>query len=220
MADTVNRAGGVLDVVSFIHTIPVNDSETQQEVMRAGEQFATIIFTSMNAVEAVADILDGLSPEWTIYCIGHQTRELVVKYFGDGSIAATADNAAELADSIIDAEEESVIFFCGNKRRNELPEQLTAAGIDLQEIVVYETIDTPQTMADFYDAVLFYSPSAVNSFFSSNKLPEQTAAFAIGKSTAAEIKHKGHNNIIMSSYPEKEAMVLQAVDYCREKNNQ
>src|SRR5437762_2044625 len=114
-----------LDTLSFIETASIDSIEVQQEIELAGTEIATVIFTSMNAVDAVTSVLDGMVPEWRIYCLGHRTKELVTEYFGEGSITGTADNAAELADEILTDEEiEELIFFCGNQRRDELPKKL------------------------------------------------------------------------------------------------
>src|SRR5258706_9822828 len=39
-----------------------------------------------------------------------------------------------------------------------------------------------------YDGILFFSPSGVESFFNTNEVNEQTILFAIGNTTATEIK--------------------------------
>lgn len=83
--------------LSFIVTEPVDDLNIQQEIQTALTLQATVVFTSMNAVEAVADQLMGFRPEWNIYCIGNTTRKLVEKYFGTEAISGTAASAAELA---------------------------------------------------------------------------------------------------------------------------
>ena len=53
-------------------------------------EIATVVFTSMNAVEAVAAHLNDYIPDWKIYCIGNTTKKLVEKYFGEDLIAETA----------------------------------------------------------------------------------------------------------------------------------
>lgn len=131
-----------LDVISLIDTEPVQDIDTQQEVEQIALQYATVVFTSMNAVESVITMLDQQVPEWNIYCMGNTTQELIRNYFGEQAIKRTGNNASELAEHILDDNEEldEVFFFCGDQRRDELPAKLTAAGIQVEEIVVYKTI--------------------------------------------------------------------------------
>lgn len=203
-----------IDIQSFIETEPIQSVEVQQEIEQALLRSATIIFTSMNAVEAVALFIAEEMPDWSIYCIGQTTQELVKNYFGAASIAATANNAAELAGLVADETDiDEVIFFCGDQRRDELPDILRSSGIEVTEIIVYHTIATPQVVKKEYNGVLFFSPSAVDSFFSRNKTGKQTMLFAIGTTTAAAIKKHTAGSVIISDTPAKERLVEKAINY-------
>lgn len=74
-------------------------------------------------------------------------------------------------------------FFCGNLRRNTLPNALQLASIKYAEIEVYETILQPQRISTPLDGILFYSPSGVESYFNSNDYNNETL-FCIGTTTA------------------------------------
>gem|GEM_PF-636361 len=79
-----------------------------------------------------------------------------------------------------------LIHWAGSMSRQELGEGLNQAGIRLMKIEVYETRLLPMTLPEEpCDAILFYSPSAVEAFRRSggfnNPLPE---LFAIGDTTA------------------------------------
>jgi uroporphyrinogen-III synthase len=203
-----------IDTLSFIETTPIETVEVQQEIELAANQMATVVFTSMNAVDAVTAMLDGFVPEWTIYCMGYATKELVKNYFGENAIAGTGDNAAELAEEIIENEEpEEVIFFCGNRRRDELPGKLKKQQIEVNEIVVYQTENTQHKITKAYDGILFFSPSAVESFFTINKLPEHTIVFAIGQTTKETVGKFCKNKIVVSKLPGKDQLVEQAIGY-------
>lgn len=209
-----NAASRGVDIteLSFIDVTPIETTEILEEIRETMLMSATVVFTSMNAVEAVGNLLEDQQPDWQIYCIGQTTRELVEIFFGEDAIAGTADSAIALADRIIeDAMADEVIFFCGDQRRAELPDMLFAAGIIVTEIVVYETIPTPHKLNETYAGVLFYSPSAVESFFRNNKLAQQTLAFAIGTTTAEAIKKHCRNKIIKADEPGKEALVQKAI---------
>lgn len=124
-----------------------------------------------------------------------------------GKVVDTADNAKSLAQTIIQHGVEEIVFFCGNKRRDELPEILKAAGIKVHEVVVYETIETPVVTNDDVDAILFFSPSAVQSFFSVNQLKKNTVCFAIGQTTANSIADFTDNRIVITESPSQEMML-------------
>ena len=208
------QEGISIDEISFIETEAVQSIEVQQEIEQAATKSTTIVFTSMNAVEAVADYLDGQPVKWKIYCIGTTTSQLVKKYFGEHQLAGIANSAAELAELIAgNIMIDEVTFFCGDQRRDELPEILRSYNIDVTEIIVYQTIAVPHTIDKIYNGILFFSPSAAGSFFRKNKLPDTTILFAIGNTTATEIKKYSTNKIIISDQPGKENLVAEMMEY-------
>ena len=78
----------IVDSISFIKTEPISSIEKQQEIEHLATMHVSVIFTSMNAVEAVAGDLEGYQPGWQIFCIGYATRDAVEKFFGKKSTAA------------------------------------------------------------------------------------------------------------------------------------
>jgi uroporphyrinogen-III synthase len=212
-----HATGIAIDELSFIETEPIQDIATQQEIEQAYLQSSTVVFTSMNAVDAVVAWQDGQQPDWVIYCMGNTTKEKLKENFGAHSVVGTANNAAELAELIAEeSDADEIIFFCGEQRRDELPAILRKKGIEVQEIIVYETIHTPHKISKNYHGILFYSPSAVHSFFSTNKATEQTILFAIGTTTAKAVQQYCNNTIITGNEPGKENLVRQAMDFFNE----
>jgi uroporphyrinogen-III synthase len=203
-----------IETISFIETKTIEEDSLKQRILHLSHHQLTIVFTSMNAVEAVLYYLSNKKIDWKIFCIGSTTKKLVKESFGENSIAGTADSASGLTDIIINQKNiSSIIFFCGDKRRHELPEKLSQHSIEVNEIEVYKTLETPHFITRNYDAILFYSPSAVSSFFSINEIKEQTILFAIGNTTANEIKKYSDNKIIIGKEPEKELLAGEAIKY-------
>jgi uroporphyrinogen-III synthase len=210
-ADEKNIA---IEISPFLKTEPIQSIEVQQEIETALTESLTVVFTSVNAVEAVAAELDGHEPAWKIFCVGYATKKAVEKYFDGDLIIGTADNATTLAELIVDdAEDDEIFFFCGDHRRPELPKILSANGFGVTEIVVYQTILLPHKLNKKYDGILFFSPSAVNSFFEKNNIGEQTVLFAIGETTAAELKSCSKNKIIISKQPAKRSLIETAISF-------
>ncbi len=210
--DDAASLGIDVSVECFIDTAPIQSVEVQQEIEQALIQSATIVFTSMNAVEAVAEQMNDEQPDWMIYCIGYTTQQLAKKYFGENNIAGTADDASSLAQLIADeAYTDSVFFFCGDQRRDELPDILRDNDIEVNEIIVYQTIATPKLINKKYNGILFFSPSAVQSFFSINKIDKDTTLFAIGNTTKNTIKKYSNNNVLISDAPGKESLLQKAI---------
>jgi uroporphyrinogen-III synthase len=204
----------IVEAIPFIETEPLQTVEVQQEIEQASVQSITVIFTSKNAVDAVVAGLEDMQPDWGIYCIGHATREAVIAYFGEEKILGMADNAAELAALIVDeAGIDEAIFFCGNQRRDELPEILASHEIEVHEIIVYQTIAVPKKITKKYDGILFFSPSAVDSFFTINKPMPDTILFAIGNTTSNRIRKYSANKIIISKSPDRAHMIREVVNY-------
>ncbi len=215
LVQQANVAGIAIDELSFIETEFIRDIYTQQEIENIASQSATIVFTSMNAVESVVEELWEQSPEWDIYCIGNNTQKKVREYFGENSITGTAGNAADLADLIVENGVEEVFFFCGDRRRDELPEILQKNDVVINEIVVYRTRLVTHNIAKKYNGIMFFSPSAVESFFSTNKITDDVIFFAIGATTANEIKKHSSNKIITLAEPSSGNLVNLVMKYYR-----
>lgn len=206
--------GIAVHMLSYIATEPVKDEVLTQQVRALGDLGLTAVFTSVNAVEVVADLLGAVQAvRWKIFCIGAATRRTVAHYFGSAAIAGTAPSATALADEILQEASSGIFFFCGDHRRDELPDKLSAAGVRVKELVVYRTVQTPHKIETQYDAILFFSPSAVHSFFSVNTLSATTPLFAIGDTTAGAIRTYCPNPIIVSAEPEQGMLVRQVIEH-------
>lgn len=202
-----------IDEISFINTETVISDEIEKKIRNLSKKNIAVVFTSMNAVEAVHNHLPA-KPSWKIFCIGNTTKNLVTKFFGIKSIADSAENAYQLGEKIIkDKNVEAVTFFCGDQRRDELPEKLKMNNVTVEEVIVYRTIETPYIIEKEYDAIMFYSPSAVNSYFSQNKIPNNTQLFAIGSTTAGALKHFTQRAVIIAETPGKDSLVTQAITH-------
>lgn len=213
-----NAKGFVIDTLSFIHTESLTDPEISKAVNHV-DMFAAVIFTSMNAVEAVKAMLGDKNPSWKIYCIGNTTKTLIEKYFPNSLIIGTAADATSLAKEVLlNKEISEVVFFCGNQRRDELPASLSSNDVEVKEVVVYSTYEVWNKVNENYDGILFFSPSAVNSFFAANKIVASTVAFAIGQTTAAEIGKHSSNRVVVSDKPGKEALVNAMMSYYKSEN--
>lgn len=201
-----------IDCISFIETQPIESSELNEKIQDISRQKITVVFTSMNAVEAVKEQL-GDKPEWNIFSIGQTTKNLIEESFGKQNVTATADNASDLADIIIERKIKGVVFFCGDQRRDELPAKLKNQSIIVEEVVVYKTNFTPKQVEKTYQGILFFSPSAVESFFSVNTVTNDVVVFAIGDTTAKAIKERTNNKIVIAQHPGKEALVKEMLMY-------
>jgi len=168
------------------------------------------IFTSKNAVKAILKKHPAIK---NCFCVGDKTSAyLKEKGF---SVIESADNGTDLAQKIIQKHREKQFhFFCGNKRREELPNLLSESNIQLLETVVYETNLNSKKFESHFDGMLFFSPSAVQSFTKKNEI--NSIAFCIGETTANEVK-KHSGNIITASKPSIENVIVKVVSNLKNK---
>lgn len=212
--DSFDSNKAAIDVIPLTSISTDLSDATQQQVKAILSRKALVIFTSNNAVKSVARLMHAPPKDWTIYCIGNTTYALARDYFGEEAIRQTAPTASKLAEKIIPLiHEGEVIFFCGNLRRNELPDALLQKGIQVKEIAVYQTSLTPVPVAKEYDAILFFSPSAAESFFTINRVQAGTTLFVMGNTTAESIKKFSNNTIITGTEPDKGKLIQLAIDH-------
>lgn len=196
-----------IDEISFIKTEEVVSEELKKRIAELSKQNVTVVFTSVNAVHAVKKLLPA-KPSWKIFCISYQTKTTVASALGGSNIIGTAENGEKLSEEIIKhASVKRVVFFCGNQRREVLLENLKKSGIELEEIVVYKTIEKSKIISKHYDGIIFFSPSGVRGFFSVNKVNKSVQIFAIGNTTAKEIKGYSPLPIIVSKHPDKKELI-------------
>jgi len=211
--ELANENNICIDSFNFIETEESVSDEIKNRIIELSQQNITAIFTSSNAVKAVGKIVKGQT-NWKIFCIEPSTKKTVEDILVNSYVAAAAKNAEELSQKIIeDKSVKQVLFFCGNQRRDLLPAELNKNGIDVEELIVYNTFEKPQTVSKKYDGILFFSPTAVRSFFSKNNLKTETTVFAIGKTTADEVKRFSNNTMVISEIPDTEKLIGEVIKY-------
>lgn len=202
-----------IDAEAFIQNIPDVPVATANTISALSLQPATAVFTSIHAVEVVKSELGNIPP-WDIFCTGGATKDALLEIFDESAIVATAKNASSLAEKILQHKDiKNVVFFCGKQRLNDLPETLLANGVGVQEMIVYQTVGTPKTIHKQYNGILFFSPSGVHSFFSTNTIPLGIVLFSIGKTTAATVASYCSNPVVTSQWPGEANLVELAIDY-------
>ncbi len=164
-----------------------------------------VVFTSQNGVEAISDNFMGSELNFEhIYCVGRRTKRLIERTIG--KVTHVENSAGKLAEYLAEnIKEGEVTYFCGDKRRDELPDFLDKSGIRLNEVIAYQTILSPNELKRKYDGLLFFSPSGIDSFMSKNIVNEEVA-FCIGKTTATEAK-KHFKTVVEAKMPSVESVL-------------
>ncbi len=170
---------------------------------------SNLIFTSQNAAQSV--LLHPKCQELkskNVFCVGIKTKALLEE--NGFNVIVYVDYAADLAEIItLIYANESYTFFSGNLRKETLPIALKEANIKFNEIQVYETSLTPIKIKETVEAILFFSPSGVESYLMENKLKKEIC-FCIGETTAAALPINV-KNIIVANQPSIEEVIENAI---------
>ena len=172
-----------------------------------------LIFSSQNAV---LSLLEQNNVETIkskiVFCVGIKTKELLEQ--NGFEVAVYMDYAAELAEIItLIYNKETFTFFSGNLRKETLPQALKQAKIKFNEIEVYQTKLSPFKISkeENLSAIMFYSPSGVESFLKDNKIKTETC-FCIGETTASALKNFS-KNIIIAENPSVDDLIYEVINH-------
>ena len=163
-----------------------------------------VIITSKNGVEA---LLDNFTKEElnfkNIFCVGRRTKKMIQQKIGPVNHAEK--NAERLAEYLSkEMKGNSVTYFCSDLRLDTLSKILTENKIEVNEVEAYKTMYSPELVSESIDGMLFFSPSAVNSYLQKNTTDK--VAFCIGASTAKEAQ-KYFEKVEVAQIPTVESVI-------------
>jgi len=191
----------------------VTDSDfiqTQNKPFELKDLNDNLIFTSQNAVYSVlSDPKSEQLKSKNVFCVGLKTKILLSE--SGFNVVAYTGYASDLAEIItLIYGRESYTFFSGNLRRETLPQALKEADVKFNEIQVYDTSLNPQKVKTTVDAILFFSPSGVESYLKDNTIKKEKC-FCIGETTA-EALAKITKNIIIADQPTVEDVIEDVIE--------
>ncbi len=182
--------------------IKVRSNRIAPKVVKDGIE--NVIITSKNGVEA---LLDNFTKEElnfkNIFCVGRRTKKMIQQKIGP--VNHTEKNAERLAEYLSkEMKGNSVTYFCSDLRLDTLSKILTENKIEVNEVEAYKTMYSPELVSESIDGMLFYSPSAVNSYLQKNTTDK--VAFCIGASTAKEAQ-KYFEKVEVAQIPTVESVI-------------
>ena len=182
--------------------IKVRSNRIAPKVVKDGIE--NVIITSKNGVEA---LLDNFTKEElnfkNIFCVGRRTKKMIQQKIGP--VNHTEKNAERLAEYLSkEMKGNSVTYFCSDLRLDTLSKILTENKIEVNEVEAYKTMYSPELVSESIDGVMFYSPSAVNSYLQKNTTDK--VAFCIGASTAKEAQ-KYFEKVEVAQIPTVESVI-------------
>ena len=179
------------------------------------EYVENAIFTSKNAAQAVIKNSADAKKIKNSFCVGSKTGKILSE--NGLKPLKIGDNATDLGQFILrNYPDKDFYFFCGDKRREELPSLFKAQNTTLIEIKTYRTILTEKKNNADFDLILFFSPSGIESFVKNNDLRHKTAV-CIGKTTAFEAK-KHTEKVEIAVETTVESVIEKAIELIEKKN--
>ncbi|KAL4141040.1 hypothetical protein PRNP1_014163 [Phytophthora ramorum] len=209
------------DVLTFEYL----NSELLLDVLTHLERYSGILVTSPRSAIAVDNVVNGLDAGLKrqvldklrairVFSVGAATsRELLpLGVVCQGDDAGSADLLAEYLhqDGVLPAncKDKPMVFLCGDKRRDTLPNSFRSRGLPLEELVVYQTcavhdVEFPAE-CKIPDWIVFFSPSGLK-VVKDLPLPwESIRKASIGKTTAAAL----HEHALATEQPFWQADVV------------
>jgi hydroxymethylbilane synthase len=187
-----------------------------------------IVFTSVNAVHAVADRLIALQlsvpASVLIAAVGGSTAEALARRIRAATFIPTCAKGDTLADELPDVKGHTVLFPRGDLAADLLPSRLRARGARVWDVVAYRTMpgagiaELESRMRDGQiDAVIFMSPSSVR--FAADILgaratsSERPVIACVGSTTADAVREIGLEPDAVPATPSVGAIV-EALERC------
>jgi len=175
-----------------------------------------LIFTSKNAVKSVLKNKNiGNLKDKDCFCVGEKTKKLLET--NGFHVIRHEKDANTLAETICEKYfQKTFTFFSGSLRKEILPKKLLDNKIRLEEITTYKTILQPKRIVLETAAILFFSPSAVESFLEKNTIQNQIC-FCIGNTTAQSLEKNSTyidtDKIIIANKPTVESVIEEVLNY-------
>ena len=184
LAKALSERGAEVVNVATIRFEHVHDHEAARRLKAERESYTHLVFTSQVAVRFFCALSENIGipvDDWhphSVAAVGAATAEALqaagLRPTHTGKDGGASSLARKLLDACSVTPESRLLVPQSAIARPELVEELTAAGIDVTPLVVYETIaESADAAGDFLarvrsgpapNAILFARPSAVTSF--------------------------------------------------------
>ncbi|TYB79013.1 uroporphyrinogen-III synthase [Bizionia myxarmorum] len=216
-----------IDFRPFIHVEGVDAKEIRQQKVDLSK-YTAIILTSRNAVDhffRIADEMRFKVPDSMKYfCQSEAVAFYLQKYvvYRKRKIYVGKRNFADLSPLIKKYKGESFLLPTTDKLKPEVPETLNALNVEWKEAIFYKTVISDLSdLADvYYDILVFFSPSGIESLFHNFPDFEQkdTRIAVFGNTTIKAVEEHGLRVDISAPTPETPSMTMALEKYIKEVN--
>lgn len=170
------------------------------------------VFSSQNAVRALSKEHSKIWEGKTIFCVGEKTKRVLEKK--GLKVEKTAKNMRFLVDFIQKRHKnDCFLHLCGNRKLPDFGLGMQAKNIEYNETIVYQTQLISRKQKPEPLGILFFSPSGVESYLSSNNIGNSWC-FCIGTTTASAVA-KHTDRITIPKSPNIDLVIAQAAKHFR-----
>lgn len=211
----IEASGGRAIVHPVIAILPPYDEDALDDAAYHLESYDWVIFTSVNAVEALLQRVPGVSRPRSVACVGTATARAIEARGLNVDLIPSEFSSEALMSALIEhlgPRLKSCRFLLPRaaEGRETLPHGLRARGAHVDVVTAYRTVPCTQDRetlvaafsAGHINVLTFASPSAVESFdrlLASDRTAlrvEQLPAICIGPTTAARARALGYSAIL------------------------
>lgn len=197
--DTLEADGYEVSCMPVLAFENVNEQDLREALERPA-RYDGLVFTSPRAVDAFGEAMPWLPTEnvlWhgkPVYAVGPRTAD-ALRTIGFTPEGEESGSAERLAERIRKQDfERPLLFLCGSRRRDVLPDLLASSGIEVEEICVYDTrlrdgLAWPPGRKP--DWLVFFSPSGFEAVRRAGLPLEGVRVAAIGPTTADVLRAHG-----------------------------
>src|SRR5690606_11506411 len=225
--DLIEKQKVKIDFRPFIHVEGVSAKDVRQQKIDINN-YTAIILTSRNSVDhffRVAEEMRFKIPDTLKYfCQSEAVAFYLQKYivYRKRKIYVGKSSFSELSPLIKKYKDEKFLLPNTDKLKPEVPETLNALGVNLKQAIFYETVISDLTdLADvFYDVLVFFSPSGIDSLF--HNFPDfkqnETRIAAFGSTTIKAAEEMGLRIDIPAPTPDTPSMTMALERYIEKAN--
>jgi uroporphyrinogen-III synthase len=221
LATALGDMGNSLAIRPLLSFEPPSDWSQLDTALQQRHRYRAIALTSPRASQALAERMDACRLAWDtaapdIWVVGSATEEGLRGRAGpvrkpDTSPRAGESAAAALACAMLKAQVGTpVLFPCGDRRRDELPELLRSGHIRVDEVVCYRSVLASREQAREAVAgstvLVVASPSVAALLAEALSGPSRPRLVAIGAATAAAAQEAGWPPATVAAEPSTAAL--------------
>jgi uroporphyrinogen-III synthase len=225
--DLAKKYNVKVDFRSFIHVEGVPAKDFRKEKINLPD-YTAVIFTSRNAADHFFRICEEMRyevpAEMKYFCISETIALYLQKYiqYRKRKIFFGKQTASDLAEVLKKHANETFLYPCSDVAAEETQKFLQDNGYNFSPAVIFRTVCSDLSdLADvFYDIIVFFSPSSIQSLFKNFPEFEQnnTRIAAFGVSTHKAVKDHDLILDIPAPTPNAPSMTMAIEQYIKQVN--